>query len=84
MKKIILSFALIAFLFSCKEETQQKVKEASKAVATDVKAGAKKVESKVVKVIDTAKVKKSVKKVVRYSAEKVEQGAKKIREKAEK
>ena len=84
MKKWIISLVVISILAACKEETRKKVKEASKAVATDVKTGAKKVETKVVKIIDTAKVKKSVKKVVKYSAEKVEQGAKKIKEQAEK
>jgi len=84
MKKTISLIALIFFFFSCKEETISKVKDASKAVATDVKANAKKVENKVAKVIDTAKVKKSAKKALKYTAEKVEQGAKKIKEKAEK
>jgi hypothetical protein len=83
MKKLIILAAFVIFA-SCKEETISKVKDASKAVATDVKTNAKKVESKVVKVIDTAKVKKSAKKALKYTAEKVEKGAKKIKEKAEK
>ena len=37
MKKIILLLALTTVLISCKEETKEKVKEASKAVGTDLK-----------------------------------------------
>lgn len=37
MKKIILSLAAATLLFSCKEETNEKVKDATKAVTTDVK-----------------------------------------------
>ena len=83
MKKLFILSVFVVFV-SCKEETLSKVKDASKAVATDVKTNAKKVENKVAKVIDTAKVKKSAKKALKYTAEKVEQGAKKIKEKAEK
>ena len=84
MKKTIYILMVCVLIVSCKEETAQKVKEATKAVATDVKINAKKVESKVVKVIDTAKVKKSMKKAVKYGAEKVENGARKLKENVEK
>ena len=47
MKKIILSLAFAALLISCKEETREKVKEASIAVGSEVKTAAKKTKEKV-------------------------------------
>lgn len=84
MKKIILSWALITLLFSCKEETREKVKEASKAVGTEVKENYKKAKIKASKVIDTTKVKENVKSVIKKGAEKIEEGAKKVKENASK
>ena len=71
MKKIILSLALITLLISCKEETREKVKEASKAVGTEVKENYKKAKIKASKVIDTTKVKENVKNVIKKGAEKI-------------
>ncbi|WP_374551796.1 hypothetical protein [Flavobacterium sp.] len=84
MKKIILSLALITLLISCKEETREKVKEASKAVGTEVKENYKKAKIKASKVIDTTKVKENVKNVIKKGAEKIEEGAKKVKENASK
>lgn len=84
MKKIIFSIVLATTLFSCKEETRAKVKDAGKAVGSEVKAAAKKTEEKVVKVIDTAKVKRKVNKVIEKSAEAVEKGANAVEKGAKK
>ena len=84
MKKIILSLTLITLLISCKEETREKVKEASKAVGTEVKENYKKAKIKASKVIDTTKVKENVKNVIKKGAEKIEEGAKKVKENASK
>lgn len=84
MKKIILSLALITLLISCKKETREKVKEASKAVGTEVKENYKKAKIKASKVIDTTKVKENVKNVIKKGAEKIEEGAKKVKENASK
>ena len=40
MKKIFLGIAIASTLLSCKEETKEKVKEASEAVGTDLKQAA--------------------------------------------
>ena len=48
MKKIIVSLAIATLLFSCKEETKEKVKEATTAVTTEVKETADSVKVKVV------------------------------------
>lgn len=76
--------ALITLLISCKEETREKVKEASKAVGTEVKENYKKAKIKASKVIDTTKVKENVKNVIKKGAEKIEEGAKKVKENASK
>ncbi len=82
MKKLILSLALTTLLISCKEETKDKVQDASEAIASDVKevvdSAAIKAEAK----LDTVKAK--TKTVIEKGAEKVEEGAKKVKEAAKK
>ena len=56
MKKIFLGIALVAVLLSCKEETKEKVKEASKAVGADLKQAADSAKVKAKKAIDSSKV----------------------------
>jgi hypothetical protein len=82
MKKIFLSLVIATLLFSCKEETNEKVKDATKSVATDVKQSLDSGTKKAEKVIDTSKIK--VKNLIVKGAEKVEEGAKKIKEAAKK
>jgi hypothetical protein len=82
-KKVIL-FVLFSGLFSCKEETNQKVKEATRAVSSDLKRAADSAKVKAFKVIDTAKVKAKFKNAVEKGAEKVEKGAKKLKESVKK
>lgn len=84
MKKIILSLAVVTLLFSCKEETNEKVKDATKAVTTDVKQSIDSVTEKAKKAIDTSKIKQKAKNLIIKSAEKVEEGAKKVKEEAAK
>lgn len=83
MKKIIGTLIIGTLLFSCKEETREKVKEAGKAVGAEVRIAARKTKEKVGKVIDTAKVKEKANKIISKSAEAVEKGAKKLKEKTE-
>ena len=64
MKKIILILTLGTLFLSCKEETREKVKAATKAVSTDASAAAKIAKEKVYKTIDTAKVKAKAKKIL--------------------
>ncbi len=80
MKRVILSLVLISLLSACKEETREKVKEASKAVGTEVKENYKKAKIKASKVIDTTKVKENVKNAIKKGAEKVEEGARKVKD----
>ncbi len=80
MKKIICTLLIATLLFSCKEETRDKVKEASKAVGTEVKENYKKAKIKASKVIDTTKVKENVKNAIKKGAEKVEEGARKVKD----
>lgn len=84
MKKIIALLIIGILVFSCQEETRAKVKDASKAVGAEVKTVAQKTKAKVAKVIDTAKVKQKVNKVIVKSAEAIENGAKKVKESATK
>jgi PBP1b-binding outer membrane lipoprotein LpoB len=84
MKKIILSLAVATLLFSCKEETNEKVKDATKAVTTDVKQSLDSVTEKAKKAIDTSKIKQKAKSLIIKGAEKVEEGAKKVKEEAAK
>jgi hypothetical protein len=57
MKNIILSLAIAIALVSCKEETKEKVKEASVAVGTEMKESIDSVAEKAQSAIDTSKVK---------------------------
>jgi hypothetical protein len=80
MKKIFLSLAITTLLLSCKEETREKVKQASKAVGSEVKDNYKKAKVKAAKVIDTIKVKEKVKGAIKKSAGTIEKGARKVKE----
>ena len=84
MKKIVFTTLTFTLLLSCKEETREKVKEAGKAVGSEVKVADKKNKKKVGKYIDTAKVKEKANKIISKSAEAVEKGAKKVKESASK
>ena len=80
MKKIYVLLAIATLGLACKEETQEKVKEASKAVSTDVKESIDSVKTKAEKEIDSSKI--SAKELLVKGAEKVEEGEKKIKESA--
>lgn len=80
MKKILFSVLVAATFMACQEETRAKVKDAGKAVGSEVKTAAQKTKAKVGKYIDTAKVKQKVNKVIVKGAEAIEKGAKKVKE----
>ncbi len=84
MKKILLFLTIATLLFSCKEETKEKVKEATNAVGADVKQSIDSVTEKAKKAIDTSKIKQKAKSLIIKGAEKVEEGAKKVKEAAKK
>lgn len=72
MKKVFLGFAFLAILSlaSCKEETKDKVEEATEAVGDDIKAST---EEAVEKIDSTAtEVKEEVKKEIEHMDEKVD------------
>lgn len=73
MRKIILSFALIALLASCKDETKEKLDAASDAVTEEVKETIDSAGIKAKAEMDTVKIK---------SAKKLEEAAKKLKESA--
>ena len=77
MKKIIVFLAAATLLFSCKEETKEKVKEATDAVGTEVKQSLDSVTEKAKKAIDSSKTKAKV--LIVKGAEKEEEGAKKVK-----
>lgn len=83
MKKILFSVLVAATFMACQEETRAKVKDAGKAVGSEVKTAAQKTKAKVGKYIDTAKVKQKVNKVIVKGAEAIEKGAKKVKESAD-
>lgn len=83
MKKILFSVLVAVTLMACQEETRAKVKDAGKAVGSEVKTAAQKTKAKVGKYIDTAKVKQKVNKVIVKGAEAIEKGAKKVKESAD-
>ena len=80
MKKIILLSTFLFVFASCKTETNEKVKQATKAVSADLKEVADAAKVKALKVIDTAKVKEKVNKAIVKGAEAVEKGAKTLKE----
>jgi hypothetical protein len=80
MKKIILTLAFATLLISCKKDTKTKVQEATKAVSADMKVALDSAKVKAAKVFDTAKVKKNAKVIIGKGAEKLEEGAKKLKE----
>ena len=83
MKKLLLLTTVLIFA-SCKNETKEKVIEASKAVSSDMKVVLDSAKVKAAKVIDTAKVKSKLKSAIEIGAEKVEKGAKKLKESVKK
>lgn len=80
MKKIFLGIALATSMLSCQEETKEKVKEASEAVGTDLKQAADSAKVKAKKAIDSSKVGEKAKNIIAIGAEKMEEGAKKVKE----
>ena len=80
MRKIIALLAVTTIGMACKEETKEKLKEASAAVSTDVKESIDSVKTKAENSIDSSKV--GAKELLVKGAEKVEQEAKKIKESA--
>jgi PBP1b-binding outer membrane lipoprotein LpoB len=84
MKKIILLLAITTTLFSCKEETNEKVKDATKAITTDVKQSLDTVKEKAKNAIDSSRIKQKAKSLIIKGAEKLEEGAKKVKEEASK
>jgi hypothetical protein len=84
LKSIFATLLIGIFVISCQEETRAKVKDAGKAVGAEVKVAAKKTKEKVGKYVDTAKVKEKANKIISKSAEAVEKGAKKLKEKTSK
>lgn len=83
MRKIFLGIALATMLLSCQEETKEKVKEASEAVGAELKQAADSAKVKAKKAIDSSKVGEKAKSIIAIGAEKVEEGAKKIKESVE-
>ena len=82
MKKVILFAMFLVVFSSCKNETNEKVKEATTSVSADLKEVADAAKAKALKVIDTAKVKDKVNKAIVTGAEAIEKGAKKLKESA--
>jgi hypothetical protein len=82
MKKIIAVLTLTSIGFACKQETKEKVKEASEAVSSDVKVSIDSAKLKAKEVIDSSKVGEKAKELVIKGAEKLEEGAKKLKESA--
>lgn len=80
MKNILLSLVVAIGLVSCKEDTKEKVIDASKAVGTELKESIDTFKVKAKKAIDTSKTK--AKELIIKGAEKVEEGAKKVKEEA--
>jgi hypothetical protein len=83
-KKVILFSVFLTIFISCKDDTREKVKEATKAVSADMKVVLDSAKIKAAKVIDTAKVKSKLKNAIEKGAEKVEEGAKKLKESVKK
>lgn len=84
MKKVFLGLALAALIVSCKDETKEKVGEATEAIVTDVKENADSAKVKIQKAIDSSKVKEKTKEIIAKGAEKVENAAEKVKESAKK
>ena len=80
MRKIIALLSITTLRLACKEDTKEKIKEASSAVSTEVKESIDSVKTKAEGVIDSSKV--GAKELLVKGAEKVEQEAKKIKESA--
>ena len=84
MKKIFLGIAIASTLLSCKEETKEKVKEASEAVGADLKQAADSAKVKAKKAIDSSKVGEQAKHIIAKGAESVEDGAQTVKDSVEK
>ncbi len=84
MKKILFITAFATLLISCKQETNEKVKEATKAVSADLKQAADSAKVKAKKVLDSSKVGEKAKVLIAKGAAEVEKGAKKVQEAAKK
>ena len=82
MKNILLPLVIVILFVSCKEDTKEKVIDASTAVGTEVKESIDTVKDKAEKAIDTTKIK--AKQLIEKGAEKVEESAKKVKEAAQK
>ncbi len=84
IKKILIFSVFIVVFTSCKDETNEKVKEATKAVSADMKVVLDSAKVKASKIIDTAKVKQKARVIIGKGAEKLEEGAKKLKESVKK
>jgi F0F1-type ATP synthase membrane subunit b/b' len=82
MKKIILTLAFAALLISCKEETKDKLEDATDAVAAEVVEAVDSAKVKTETMVDSAKteVKDKLEDVVEKGAEKVGNAADKVKE----
>lgn len=84
MNKVFLGLALAVLTVSCKEETKEKVGEATEAVVTDIKENVDSAKVKVKKVIDSSNVKEKTKEIIAKGAKKVGEAADKVEESAKK
>ncbi|MEO8234316.1 MAG: hypothetical protein ABI549_02780 [Flavobacterium sp.] len=86
MKKLILSFAIATLIFSCKEETKDKVEIATEAVTSDVTESVDSAKIKTETVLDTVKSKteEKLKNVVDKGADKVIEAADKVKKSVKK
>jgi len=86
MKKIIVSLALASLFFACKEETKDKMEEATEAFSNDVKDVVDSAKIKAETKLDTMKAKANaeIDSVKLKSAAKMEAAAKKLNESVKK
>ena len=82
MKKIILSLALTTLLISCKEETKEKIDEASKAVEAEVEQKMDTIKEKIDVVIDSTQSKTAD--AMQKGADKLDEAAEKMKEASKK
>lgn len=82
MKKLILSLALATLLISCKEETKDKVQDATTAIGEDVEQKMDTLSAKTDKVIDTVQAKTG--EALEKGAEKMDAAAEKLKEASKK
>ena len=86
MKKLILSLAIVTLIFSCKEDTKDKVEVATEAVTSDVKETVDSSKIKTETVLDTVKAKteEKLKNAVDKGADKVIDAAEKVKKSVKK